>query len=495
MIKRRSLLILFISWVLEFNCYADRIYVMNATGYNTAEPQLINAIISNGHTVIVNNSNLNTLPTGFTTSCIDPINGYDWLCFFGNTNFSGLTTQIQAFVDAGGKVYYQYEISCCVTSSNSISTILSSLTGTSITPNSNPYIAFNNGNAGFTATNISCCASFIGDAYKGLDGLPLANQIQATSTLSGATPPIGTCLNFGFSFSTTDFAGTANSGAIIGFGDMNIWYDGDEPFWNGGTTSVNTSVVDYIFPNNSSFCYAFPPGCIDTTNNPTPTVDLGNDTTLCQGETLTLNATTTNATYLWQDNSSNPTFNVTQQGTYWVQITDNCGSTSDTINVNFNSTPTIDLGNDTTLCQDESITLDATTPNATYLWQDNSINPTFNVTQQDTYSVEVTVNNCTLTDTILIDKEACDIILEIPNVFTPNNDGSNDLFVPVMSKGIISMNTIIYNRWGNKIFDTNNLLIDWNGKNVSDGTYFWIVNYTDINGVKNNLKGHVTILK
>jgi len=57
------------------------------------------------------------------------------------------------------------------------------------------------------------------------------------------------------------------------------------------------------------------------------------------------------------------------------------------------------------------------------------------------------------------------------------------------------MNTIIYNRWGNKMYETNNLLIDWKGQDVSAGTYFWIVNYIDINGVKNSSNGYVTILK
>tara|TARA_B110000240_G_scaffold151067_1_gene167374 strand:+ start:716 stop:2083 length:1368 start_codon:yes stop_codon:yes gene_type:complete len=225
------------------------------------------------------------------------------------------------------------------------------------------------------------------------------------------------------------------------------------------------------------------------------TIDLGNDTTLCQGGTLTLDATTTNATYLWQDNSTNPTLNVTQQGTYWVQITDSCGSTTGTINVSYYQLLTLDLGNDRTLCQGETLTLDVTTTNATYLWQDNSTNPTLNVTQQGTYWAEVIINNCSEADTIIIIEEDCEIILEMPNVFTPNSDGINDIFVPIISKGIVSMNTIIYNRWGNKIYETNDLLVEWDGQDVSDGVYFWIVNYTDINDVKNNLKGHVTILK
>ncbi len=156
---------------------------------------------------------------------------------------------------------------------------------------------------------------------------------------------------------------------------------------------------------------------------------------------------------------------------------------------------TVNLGSDTTLCQGETIILDATVANATYLWQDSSTSPTFSVTQQGTYWVKVTVNNCSFTNTILIYKEACEITLEMPNIFTPNNDGVNDLFVPITSKGIVSMNTIIYNRWGSKVFETQNPMIEWNGQGSTAGTYFWIVYYTDINGIKNSLNGYLTILK
>src|SRR5690606_10827150 len=96
------------------------------------------------------------------------------------------------------------------------------------------------------------------------------------------------------------------------------------------------------------------------------------------------------------------TFNATESGTYWVEITSNCGIVSDTIDVTFHPYPTLELGNDTTLCEGASLTLDVTAPNATYQWQDNSTGSTFNVTQQGTYWVEVSVNNCSTMDSINI---------------------------------------------------------------------------------------------
>jgi len=155
----------------------------------------------------------------------------------------------------------------------------------------------------------------------------------------------------------------------------------------------------------------------------------------------------------------------------------------------------VDLGNDTAICKGETIALDASTSNASYLWQDNSTDSTFNVTKQGRYWVQVTVNKCSATDTILISEEDCEILLRMPNVFTPNGDGINDLFTPIVSKGIVSMHTIIYNRWGERLFETNIPRVGWSAKSVSDGVYFWTIYYTDIKGLNNKLSGYVTVLK
>lgn len=238
---KRVFLILMISYLTLFGCYADKIYIMNAPGYNTAEPQLINKIINLGNTVTVENALFTTLPSGFTSTCDDSINGYDWLCFFGNFDFSPLLPQIQFFIDSGGKVFYQYEASCCTVSSSAVSSILSGLTGLSITPNSNNSIAqAGNETPGWEATNMSCCINFTGNGYKGLDGVPLINQWQASSTLNSAAPNTSTCSNVGFLFTTTDFIGTSHKGAIVGLGDISVWYlNAGEPFAYGGTLPIN----------------------------------------------------------------------------------------------------------------------------------------------------------------------------------------------------------------------------------------------------------------
>ncbi len=400
--KKHILILLFAS-VTTLCCYADRIYIMNSPGYNTAGPELIAEITSNGHTV-TNNTGPFVLPGGFTSTCVDPVNGYDWLCFFGDNDFTAFIPQIQAFLDAGGKVFYQYEVSCCTQSSSSAAAVASGVTGLGITPNANAYIALDgSAQGGWEAANLSCCAPpFVGNAYKGMDGLPPANQLNATANLNGSTPLIATCLNFGFMFTTTDFLGGANQGGLVGIGDINFWYTGGEPWSNGGTDPVDPALVDYLFPPTGATCFLFPPGCMTTYTNPALQVDLGNDTTLCQGDNLLLDATTAGATYQWQDNSTNPTFNVTIAGTYYVQVSTACGVTSDTIIVNYNPIPVVNLGNDTTFCSGGSLNLDVTTAGATYLWQDNTTNPTYTINSQGTYWVQVSIGSCSATDSIVV---------------------------------------------------------------------------------------------
>lgn len=266
-----------------------------------------------------------------------------------------------------------------------------------------------------------------------------------------------------------------------------LWQDNSvNPIFN--VTQQGTYSVEVTVNNCSST------DTIIVNYNPLTIINLGADTTLCQGEILELDATTSNANYIWQNNSTNSTFNVNQQGTYWVKVTvDNC-SVSDTITINFKPSPIFNLGLDAEMCQNDTLVLDATTSNATYLWQDNSTDSILYVTQIGNYWVEVTVNECTAIDYITINYK-CESILEIPNIFTPNGDGINDYFVPVKSEGIASMKTVIVNRWGNVVFETDDLLINWNGQNVNDGTYFWIIEYIDLNEGENKIHGFVNVLK
>jgi gliding motility-associated-like protein len=233
--------------------------------------------------------------------------------------------------------------------------------------------------------------------------------------------------------------------------------------------------------------------------NPNPLVYLGNDTSLCAGETLVLDAQTTNALYLWNNNTTNPAITVSEQGVYWVNLTLNNCIATDSIAVIYKQVPLFNLGSDTSLCSGETIMLNAQIAGASYLWQDNSSNQTFNVSEPGIYWVIVTNNNCIGADTIKIGASDCEIILEMPNVLTPNNDGENDRFFPSKYKGINEGTLGIYNRWGQKMVETTNLTSGWDGKSDGNdcmaGTYFWIINFTTIDNEAKTLTGFLTLLR
>lgn len=234
---------------------------------------------------------------------------------------------------------------------------------------------------------------------------------------------------------------------------------------------------------------------VTVTVDPVPMVDLGNDTSFCSGGMLILDASYTGASYSWQDNSSGPSYSVMQAGTYWVDVSiGNCAA-SDTINVTLVDIPVVDLGVDTVICQGELYVLDASLTGAEYLWQDNSTLSTYTVTNPGMYWVTLNAGGCLASDTIQVDVESCVVILEMPNVFTPDGDGVNEQFIPVNIQGVETLNVIILNRWGQQVFESDNLLIEWDAFDVMDGTYFWMVRYTSSQDEEFVKTGFVQIIR
>ncbi len=89
-----------------------------------------------------------------------------------------------------------------------------------------------------------------------------------------------------------------------------------------------------------------------------------------------------------------------------------------------------------------------------------------------------------------------------PNAFTPNSNGKNDVF-RVYGDGIefSTFEMVIFNRWGERIFKTNDYNEGWNGaiNNIGDvvkqDSYVWKVTFKDFNGNDKKYIGHVTIVK
>lgn len=494
MIKKIAFLIILIISVSKVN--ADKIYILNNVNNLLATPEIVNAIIQNGHFVTINNNT--NLPPNFTSRCIDPVNGYDWLCLFADKDYSALAQQISNYIDVGGKVFIQYDCNptYCL---NGTANIISHILNKNIYPNPIGCIAYNtlNEEGGWTSESIKCCINMRGNAYTGMVGIPLSNQLKASRTLPNGSPTINTCLDFGFVLATHDFPSSSKKGGIIGLGDYNVWYEGDGPFAYGGTTPVNLNLINFIFPNDTSTCYIFPPGCLTQWENNILNVSLGDDSIiLCEGQKYLLEGGNPNAHYVWQDGSTNDHFLVTQAGKYWVSGSLQGCTQTDTITVVYKPGPVANLGIDRTLCKGESFTLDVSYPGANYLWQDNSNNPVFTVTDTGTYWVKISTSDCSSSDTLIVTK--CTLPLDIPNVFTPNGDKINDEF-SYRNAEDWQFTTQIFNRWGQLLYhDSDGKFWDgtYKGEVVPDGVYFYMIEAKAFKtGEVSNYKGSVTVFK
>ena len=220
------------------------------------------------------------------------------------------------------------------------------------------------------------------------------------------------------------------------------------------------------------------------------------DSSICfTDHVLPLDATTYNGSYLWNDSSTHRILEVTTEGLYWVEVqVENCKFRDSTF-VHSKKPPFLELGNDTTLCDGETIILSTEDESAYHLWNDQSINPTLTVQSAGSYSVKYNIDGCSSYDTIVIDYQECIPSLILPNIFTPNNDSYNNLFTPIVSERIQSMITHIYNRDGKLIYATEEKFINWDGDQVNDGVYFYHILYKDMDGYEHNLKGHFTLLR
>lgn len=133
-------------------------------------------------------------------------------------------------------------------------------------------------------------------------------------------------------------------------------------------------------------------------------IDLGNDTTLCIGDTQLLSAGLDETfSFEWQDGSIDSTFIVEEAGEFWVEATRNGCEISDTILVDYVSPEAVALGNDSTLCEGETVLLKSELDGAKYLWQNGDSTETFLVEKEGLYWLEINKGACSYRDSIEID--------------------------------------------------------------------------------------------
>lgn len=233
-------------------------------------------------------------------------------------------------------------------------------------------------------------------------------------------------------------------------------------------------------------------------------VSLGNDTMVCKGDSIVLTPTGKGPKQLWSTGETTPEITVKKGGTYWVKVDNGLCSGEDSIAVIEHPNLMVDIGNEYAICDDSSelLKLDAGKGHNYYKWT-----PTGDTTQwiivskAGDYFVMVEDNNgCKAGDGATV-KRLCDFTFYMPNAFSPNGDGKNDVFAPVFSD-ITDYKIEIFDRWGAKVFESTNPAYGWDGtykqQVATSGTYIWQLSFKGLQNkqLRNyNHRGNVMLLR
>lgn len=297
--------------------------------------------------------------------------------------------------------------------------------------------------------------------------------------------------------------------------------------WSPANSLNNSHVLNPIATPLTSTAYkvtATMGACTETKNIlvtvlKAPKADAGKDVTICKEQDAQLTAVA-GYMYNWKttlnlNNAAaiNPVAAAPPPGRHAVllDVTDNFGCTSlipDTAHITVID-PVIDLGKDTFILASTPLQLLTNDPAGSgfikYQWHPatglnhtNTNNPIAFIENDITYTVTAeTSQGCTATDNIQI-KVFKNIEIFVPNAFTPNNDGRNDLLkaIPVGIKKFSHFS--VWNRWGQLVFSTTDPTVGWNGtwkSAMQEGVFVWAAEAVDYHGNKISRKGTVLLIR
>lgn len=282
--------------------------------------------------------------------------------------------------------------------------------------------------------------------------------------------------------------------------------------WSNGDTSQTINGISsgtyYVTITDKWGCQYI----TDTTlNDPIPPVlSIINNSPVCPGDFLYLSSDIGGLAYNWSGPDGfystlpAPTvsdFQPGNAGNYILAMTDsNTCLLTDTAFIQMQPLPVVDLGPDTTICNNQSISYDVNNGSSyTYLWSDGTTSPQNTINSGNSspgtnpFWVWASVTGCkTVTDSVLVTLEFCEI--EESNVMTPNGDNINDVFKIGGLEKFPGSELYIFNRWGKLVYESANYQNDWNGDACPDGVYYYILKIPNGTSGKNEITGWVTII-
>jgi gliding motility-associated-like protein len=342
----------------------------------------------------------------------------------------------------------------------------------------------------------------------------LNNYVVPSFTL---TPSPYVCQGTPVTFTNTSTGTNLTYLWEYGDGTTDITSNPSHIYTTTGKYTVKLVASDHIY-----YTPFFTP-CYDTAYN-TISVDsisvasiLTQDTVICKGQAIEFNGIYSHlgdTLVAWTFGDGNGTDNVNPilhsfdgTGTFTVKLDIKyraCPETITSRSILAFAVPNIYLGPDTAMCPGSNAIVladnqNVATPGATWKWSTAETTPSIVVTKPGTYYTVVTIDGCTASDTVLVQK---DCYVDIPNVFTPNGDGVNDYFFPrqMLTRGVVQFKMDVYNRWGQNVYETESTDgRGWDGslnnKPQPEGVYVYIIDVTFKDGQIEHHQGNITLLR
>lgn len=279
---------------------------------------------------------------------------------------------------------------------------------------------------------------------------------------------------------------------------------GETYLWSTGATSpaISVNAPGTYTVTVSSGCCSTGTASV-TVAGPGPlNVNITGDTLLCPGVTFVeLTASAPGAIgFQWSTGVTTPNILAEAVGTYTVTAIGACDNFGiDSITVVFPNPITLETYQSNTLPCEGRDTLRVTTNAGVILWSTGDTTAQIIVTAYGDYGVTVT-NGCDSPTQVFQIVEPVETERVIPNAFTPDGDGTNDVFLPLYDCPVATNYTFrIYNRWGRQVFNTTVPTAGWDGK-VEDApgssdVYVYVVSYRTTDNVEVEKHGDVTLIR
>lgn len=295
-------------------------------------------------------------------------------------------------------------------------------------------------------------------------------------------------------------------------------YGGVGPYTYLWNTGANTQDLSGQIPGTYSVTIFDANGCelmqsFTIEDQSVLSIAAAGDPQICMGQTIMIGADSIpNATYQWYYNgaplqgATSNNFVTPVAGTYTMTAITACGTyTSNPVEITVRTLSNVSINNSVIICKGESAQLTAGGGNE-YKWTpttglnyDNIPNPIASPTQTTEYTVVIKDGyGCTATASVTV-SVLCDT-LDIPNGFSPNNDGTNDTFVIDGIDQYPGNVLFIYNRWGNLVYKKKEYANEWDGRSnvngvmfgeqLPNGTYYYIL---DLNLDQKPINGFVVL--